>query len=209
MVTVNSIGSTCRIVSLSGMVCSILLCGGSAQAQSSQPAVHSTSLEQSVKHFLETWRNGFYRSDSYTAVFPDLNGDGNPEAIVYLTGDGWCGSGGCSMLVLTQNAQHSWRIVGNISVTHRPISVLKSMSHGWHSIGVWESGGGILKPYEAELLFNGKKYPFNPSMPPARKLSKPVPEEVVIPLPPPPPVPKNPVPDKGATPIAPLDSPKQ
>jgi hypothetical protein len=188
----------------------LLICAD-ARAQPPQPAPHPTSLEQSLNKFMGTWRNGSYNPDSYTAAFPDLNDDGKPEAIVYYTDDKWCGSGGCSMLVLTQNAaHHSWRIVGHISVTHRPISVLKRTSHGWHSIGVWQSGGRILEPYEAELRFDGKKYPANPSMPPARKMSTPVPEEVVIPNPSLPPARPNPVPDNGAMPIAPLlDSTKQ
>jgi hypothetical protein len=52
--------------------------------------------------------------------------------------------------------------------------------HGWHNLGVWVGGGGIQPGYEAELRFDGKKYPGNPSVPPARKTGKNASGTVVI-----------------------------
>jgi hypothetical protein len=169
---------------MTGMICSMLLIGGSAQAQAPQPAFHSTSLEQSVKHFLQTSDDGKYKTESHVVAFPDLNGDGKPEAIVYLTGREWCGSGGCHTIVLAQKG-HSWKVVGKITVAYRPISVLKNVSYGWHSIGFWVRWlqGGVPQAFEAELRFDGKKY-HDLSPPHLIKLSKPVPEIVVIPEPP-------------------------
>jgi hypothetical protein len=138
---------------------------------------HKADATESLKKFLRTLDND--RTARYVLAFRDLNGDGIPEAIVYLTG-GWCGSGGCSTFILTPNGS-SWRVVTNIRITRPPIYVLSDMSKGWHSMGVWVQGGGIQPGYEAELRFNGKTYPKNPSVSPALRLeTKPV-GELVIP----------------------------
>jgi hypothetical protein len=39
----------------------------------------------------------------FSYAFVDLNGDGKDEAIVYLTGRSWCGTGGCNTYVLTRD----------------------------------------------------------------------------------------------------------
>ncbi len=136
----------------------------------------ASAAEESLKRFLQSWDKD--KTTRYIAAFRDLNGDGTPEAIVYLMGN-WCGSGGCTTLILTQDAG-SWRIVTRITIARLPIRVLTNTSHGWRSIGVWVQGGGIRSGYEAELRFNGKSYPRNPSVPPARRLTGKPAGEVVI-----------------------------
>src|ERR1700726_1621183 len=63
------------------------------------------------------------KSTRYVVIFRDLNGDGRPEAIVFLTGRRWCGSGGCTALVLRER-DADWSIVTKITVVHPPIRVL-------------------------------------------------------------------------------------
>jgi len=142
----------------------------------------TAAVTEAVKKYLGTLYHGALyrdRTTRYVLAFRDLNGDGTPEAIVYLSGREWCGSGGCHTLILTPN-RSSWRIVANIFITRPPICVLSDVSHGWHSIGVWVQGGGTQPGYEAELRFDGKTYPMNPSVPPARRLEGKVEGEVVI-----------------------------
>ncbi len=167
-----------RILAIAIMICSGLLgvaCVGQAQQKADSPAPEA---KESLKKFLKTLDDG--RTTRYALAFRDLNGDGTPEAIVYLVGKNWCGSGGCNTLILTPNGS-SWRIVANIRITRPPIYVLTDVSNGWRSIGVWVQGGGIQRGYEAELRFDGKTYPKNPSVPPARRLEKKPEGEVVIP----------------------------
>jgi hypothetical protein len=57
---------------------------------------------QSLRLFLQKISHN--RDTRYVAAFTDLNGDGQPEAIVYLISPEWCGSGGCSMFILQQNS---------------------------------------------------------------------------------------------------------
>jgi len=167
-----------RIFTLVLVFCSVLLVAiniGNAQQGADAPTAEAT---ESLKKFLRTLDDD--RSARYVLAFRDLNGDGIPEAIVYLSGSKWCGSGGCNTLILTPHG-NSWRIVARILVTRPPIYVLSDVSKGWHSIGVWVQGGGIQPGYEAELRFNGKTYPKNPSISPARRLEGKPMGEVVIP----------------------------
>jgi hypothetical protein len=108
----------------------------------------------------------------YVEAFYDLNDDGHLEAIVYLIGDYWCGSGGCTMLVLSENGQ-SWKVVSTVKVTRLPIWVLDEKLNGWHSLAVQVSGGGIVKSYLSKLQFDGQSYPNNPTVPPAIQVTQP------------------------------------
>jgi hypothetical protein len=168
-----------RILALAVVICSGLLVTismGKAQAQLRADAPTAEAPE-SLKKFLRTLDND--RTARYVFAFRDLNGDGTPEAIVYLISKKWCGSGGCTTLILAPNG-NAWRIVAKILVTWPPIYVLSDVSKGWRSIGVWAQGGGVQPGYEAELRFNGKTYPVSPFVSPARRLEgKPVGEAVI------------------------------
>lgn len=107
----------------------------------------------------------------YVSAYEDLNGDGKPEAIVVMVSNGWCGSGGCTMFVLTLN-DGAWTEVSRTTITRAPISVLPGVANGWHNLGVWVQGGGIQPGYEARLSFDGKSYPLNPTVPPAQPLGR-------------------------------------
>jgi hypothetical protein len=131
-----------------------------AQATS---ATSANSGDESLRHALQLLDAS--QSTQYIAVLRDLNGDGNDEAIVYMLGDKWCGSGGCNTLVLRKDGM-SWKVISKITVTRPPIRVLPETSHDWHSIGVFVVGGGINPGYEAVLKFDGKSYPRNPTIPP-------------------------------------------
>jgi hypothetical protein len=104
----------------------------------------------------------------YLKASVDLNDDGKDEAIVYLIGDNWCGSGGCITLVLRPDGA-TYKVVSQITITRPPIRLLPSKTNGWHNLSVMVHGGGILQPYEAEIPFDGRTYATNPTVPPARK----------------------------------------
>lgn len=105
----------------------------------------------------------------YSSVFADLKGDGSKQTIVYITGRGWCGSGGCVMLILDSDGA-SYKLVTQTTVTRLPVRILSSKSNSWHDLSVVVAGGGIQPGYEALLSFDGKTYPTNPTVPPARPL---------------------------------------
>jgi len=161
-----------------GSAFAVLLLSCLAQAQRQTPMSFPTAEDQ-LRSFLQNYdKDG--AEDGYFPAFVDLNGDGEKEAIVYLVGQNWCGSGGCPTLVLAPKAS-SYRVVTRIFITRPPIRVLTTSSNGWRTLTVWVSGGGIQPGYEAELRFDGKTYPMNPSVPPARRLREKVEGEVIIP----------------------------
>ena len=163
------------VVICSGLLVTINMGKSQAQQRADAPTAEAT---ESLKKFLRTLDDD--RTARYVSAFRDLNGDGAPEAIIYLISKKWCGSGGCITLILAPNG-NSWRIVAKILVTRPPIYILSDVSKGWHSIGVWAQGGGIQPGYEAELRFNGKTYPLSPFVSPARRLEgKPVGEAVIL-----------------------------
>jgi hypothetical protein len=103
----------------------------------------------------------------FLAAETDLNGDGQDEVVVHVTSRDYCGSGGCVTLVLQRTGQ-GYRTVMRASVTRLPIRVLETRHQGWKDIGVTVSGGGAGPAYEAALAFDGRRYPSNPTTPPAR-----------------------------------------
>jgi hypothetical protein len=131
-------------------------------------------LNQSIRRFVQTLSAD--QGTRYIAAFRDLDGDGHDEAIVYLISAGLCGTGGCTTLILSPS-RDTWRVVTKIRIARPPIRVLRATSHGWRNLAVWVQGGGIQPGYYAELQFDGKTYPSNPSMPPALR----IPEKVGIP----------------------------
>lgn len=150
-------------------------------ALTQQVATASLATESGL---LETFLRQYFKSDvdtaaRYVAAFVDLNGDTAKDVIVYVLHPGYCGSGGCVTLVL-EREKFSYKVVTKITITQTPIRVLSSTSNGWRTLSVWVQGGGIQPGYEAELRFDGKAYPSNPSVPPARRLEEEVTGEVVI-----------------------------
>jgi hypothetical protein len=153
------------------IVVSLLLLLGFAAAQS--------SLRGFLQQYEGISTSPEERTTRYAVAFADLNGDGEDEVIVYLMGNKWCGSGGCSMLILAPRGS-GFRLITQTTITQLPIRVLSTKTGGWHDLGVWVRGGGIQSGYEARLRFNGTKYPGNPSTPPAQRLHTKIKGRVVI-----------------------------
>jgi hypothetical protein len=143
---------------------------------------HAQQAEATLKKFLQQYL-GPPTHDSearYLSAFVDLNGDGKQEAIVYLLGNDFCGSGGCSVLVLTPQ-DSSYNVVTETTISRPPIRILATKTNGWSDLSVSVSGGGIKNAYDAKLSFNGKKYPSNPTIPPALKLKGKLAGSIIIP----------------------------
>ncbi len=114
------------------------------------PSIAVAQDAVSLKRFLQNYvGNPPADSDKgmrYLDAWVDLNGDGKKEVIVYLLG--WCGSGGCSTLIL-EPKDSSYTVVTEMTVTQLPIRMLTTTSHGWHDLSVLVWGGGIQEGHEA------------------------------------------------------------
>ena len=122
-----------------------------------QPSSSEHRLRFAVQSYLRSPPFRGFEPTSYVFAFVDLAGAGKQQAIVYLTGRGWCGSGGCHMLVLTQEGS-SYKVITMIPAVRRPIRVLEVKSHGWRDLSIWTRGGGIMRGYEEVVKFDGENY---------------------------------------------------
>jgi hypothetical protein len=128
------------------------------------------SPDQSVRAYLQARfedARGVDAPARYSLAFADLNGDARAEAIVWLAAGPYCGSGGCTLVVLTPRGR-SWRTVSTTSVTSLPITLLATRSHGWRDLSAFAVGGGITHGYGARVRFHGRGYGDTPEGPVGR-----------------------------------------
>lgn len=102
----------------------------------------------------------------YYDAFADLNEDNKIDAVVYLKGRKFCGSGGCTLLIISRLSEESWKLISRIPITRPPICMLATKSRGWHDISVWLQGGGIAPGSEGTIKFDGKSYNLQPAVAP-------------------------------------------
>ncbi|MFZ0305806.1 MAG: hypothetical protein WAL75_24175 [Terracidiphilus sp.] len=140
---------------------------------------HDSALKKFIQKELTDPHFGIDKTTRYQAAVIKSDGTTKEEIVVYLSGESWCGSGGCRLWIL-EPAGASFRIIGEETIVQLPIRVLQSKSHDHFDIGVWVQGGGIQPGYEALVRFDGKSYPDNPSVAPARRLPEGIAERVLI-----------------------------
>lgn len=175
----NSDGNLIKrhFVGLSFLI-AVVICFGFAQEKkftSNQP----DSLRKFVENYLGMSASDQHGAMPYTSALVDLRDNGHLDAIVYVNDPQWCGSGGCTTLILSPSGS-SYELLTKITMTRLPIRVLETTTKGWHDLGVFVAGGGVSPGYEAKLSFDGKTYPSNPSMPPATRLARAASGRVVI-----------------------------
>lgn len=124
-------------------------------------------LDESLRTFLKTQLKNPDLTTRVTSASVDV-GDGAREILAYVSGNGWCGSGGCHLLILMKEGS-SYKMIGRVTIVHPPIRLIDTKSHGLPIIGVLVAGGGITPGYESMLSFDGQRYPSNPTMPPAQR----------------------------------------
>lgn len=141
------------------LISSIILTGSASATSASRPDPVAAYVRQTL-HVTQ-----------YKRANADLNGDGRPEAFIYVTDQSYCGRGGCTLIVLTRH-KGQYRPVLRSTVTQTPINLLATSTRGWRDIGVTVSGGGIMQPYMARLRFDGRRYPGNPTVAPAQPMPR-------------------------------------
>ena len=95
---------------------------------------------------------------SFEHASATLNNDALPDAVVLVQGTDWCGSGGCTFLVL-QGTPAGYALISRSTITTPPIRALQSSHFGWKDLIVHSNGTG-----EVLLQFDGTSYPSNPSL---------------------------------------------
>lgn len=125
----------------------------------------ASARDTTLKAFLRGYLGTFGPVDKTTRI--TAASIPNDDIIVLVSGNSWCGSGGCNMLIL-KRVQKTYRILGHETIVQLPIRLLRSRTNGEPDIGVTVCGGGILRCYESVLSFNAGSYPENPSVSPAK-----------------------------------------
>jgi hypothetical protein len=137
---------------VAAILLSVLYAASFGAAQSKPDGLAEFLQNYTGAHSAET------KTIQYSAAFVELRDDGTKEVLVYLSSDGWCGTGGCTMLILAPEGA-SYRVVTKVPAVRLPIRVLDTKSNGWRDIGVVARKSGIEPLYEAILSFDGKSYP--------------------------------------------------
>ena len=137
---------------------------GCAHAASSRRE-NDVQLRAFLQRYLKKYPSVLDQGIRYSVAGVSLSGNSKRQYLVYLTSRWWCGSGGCTALLL-EPGDGSFRVIEKFTLVRLPIRVLASKSHGWHDLAMPVAGGGIINGYMALLRFDGRKYPSNPSMAP-------------------------------------------
>lgn len=90
----------------------------------------------------------------------DLNEDGNKEIMVGFSGPYFCGSGGCTQMIL----DNMGNVISRFTVSDYPVVIDNTKSNGWKDLFILSGG-----KYRV-IKFDGKTYTSNPSMQPELKL---------------------------------------
>jgi hypothetical protein len=149
-----------------------VLPGASAQSQSDRL---TSFLRSYVGASGETTKTTEYR-----AAFADLRDDGKSEAIVYLTSGGWCGTGGCTLLILQPQGE-TFKLVTKIPAVRLPVWVLATKSNGWRDLCLLVRNTGTESVFYKTLPFDGTSYPNSTSAPAVHRSDKRIERAVAIP----------------------------
>lgn len=110
------------------------------------------TLKDQFKDDLEKgWLDTLSRQFKYEQY--DINGDGKKEIFVGLTGPYFCGSGGCTMFLLT----HHGDVLTKFTVVEYPVYISSEVSDGWSELILY-SGSEYRR-----AGYDGQSYPSNPS----------------------------------------------
>lgn len=118
-------------------------------------------LQKSVLEVLRDMGAPMHSNYDYRRV--DLNEDGRRDALVlFKTPYGfWCGTHGCTMLVMEAHNDH-FTLVNSIQPVRPPIYRTANTTNGWKDIIIRVSGRWD-KAKNVSAKYNGQQYPLDPS----------------------------------------------
>lgn len=142
---------------------SLLICMWAAYASAADTSTNDGDLRWFLQDYLKGHGLTMDQTTRYSAASVSLDNK-TPMELVYISGQRWCGSGGCTALLLKPD-QSSFKVIERFTLVRLPIRVLPEMTNGWHEIAMWVQGGGI-SGRTVVLRYDGSKYPSNPATAP-------------------------------------------
>jgi hypothetical protein len=135
----------------------------SAQMRADDPASpDAEALDRAVRGYVLPFTTD-PDATGWDAQWAELNGDGVLDALVYVSGPDWCGSGGCTLLVFEAvpgpDAEElgAFRPAAEISLVTGPVLVSAGGPDGWRDLVVTDAAGAL-----RVLRFDGESYPASP-----------------------------------------------
>ncbi len=120
-------------------------CSATRTSSPKASAPRPSEREPALRNALRTMAGLAHEREDVRAfiAYADLNTDGVDEAVVHLTGQPFCGSGGCTTLVYQWDAKTAGYLKIHHSPTTRPpIYASKRVGCPWSTLWVQRSGGG-------------------------------------------------------------------
>lgn len=96
----------------------------------------------------------------YFARMIDLDGDGHEELVAQVVGDAVCSDGGCSLFVLSPDADEVYAVVAQIAPVTPPVLAGATGEHGWRDLLV--AAGPDAQANLVRLTHDGERYPDAP-----------------------------------------------
>lgn len=126
---------------------------------------NSTPVTDALSGEIANYLRGTYLDEREADLIPaasrefeyyqtDLNGDGKEETLVSLSANYFCGSGGCTFLLLSDDLQ----LINEFTVTSAPIYIMEETENDWRVLSVRSEGNWKL------LTYTDGSYPSNPSV---------------------------------------------
>ncbi len=140
---------------------------GNQSPQTLTPASGNFSIrrpinEQVARRAINNYRiNKKARPGPFKYAGADLNGDGRPELIVYLTGPEWCARTGCTLAVLSPSSGTSYETISTIRRVKPPVIISPQRTNGWHDIHIRAGLAEFPRSHKITLRFSGRGYPGN------------------------------------------------
>lgn len=163
-----------QVIRLALVVFVVALCGQPGQCLASAGISPQEGSTEKLRDFLRSYLNqGGGQPDRTTRVSiisTPLQSEAAKEQIVYVTGRGWCGSGGCTLLILEPSAD-TFKVLGDLSAVQLPVKILPGFKNGHPSISVRARGIKVGSEYRMKLSFDGGNYPSDATLPPAQRLT--------------------------------------
>lgn len=162
-------------------------CSAPAETSEASPPAAEPTVQQTAPvaatapadPALDAWVRDYARDGSMALRYASATTTGpDPLTLVYLVGGEYCGSGGCTLLVLHKTGG-SFERLGRLTVTQTPIRVLESQTHGRPDLAVSVRGGGA-GSHEVLIPFDSRRYASNPTVAPARPIESGAPGQTLI-----------------------------
>ena len=139
------------------------------QGQSPRTLIDSTGpVDEGLRSFLiarlERWDpyldpddSSFDAKTRYAVARVQLSVSGPPVEVVFLVGQPWCGTSGCTTLVIRDDSG-TRTIRSEISLTREPISAMSTVTNGWRDLRALSVGGGKLTADWATYRYDRHEY---------------------------------------------------